>query len=64
MTVTLAAGQVVTSAQPITWDRARSSVSSCQSSNRQHAPGGGASYHLAVSIGGVASQGTVQFFLH
>ncbi|MBU4465186.1 MAG: hypothetical protein KKH75_04990 [Actinobacteria bacterium] len=64
MTVLIAAGQTVSSATPITWDRTRSSVSTCDATNRQRAPGGGASYHLSVSIGGVASSGSTQFLLY
>ncbi len=62
MEVTLAAGQQVTSAAPLTWDRTRSSVSSCQG-ERPFAPGGGATYHLSVSIGGIPSAGTASFIL-
>lgn len=62
--VTLAAGQTVTSATPITWDRTRSSVDTCGSGNRPAAPAGGASYHLAVAIGGVSSAQTAQFLLY
>ncbi|MDF2044604.1 hypothetical protein P2P98_00410 [Microbacterium sp. Kw_RZR3] len=62
MEVTLAAGQTVTSSAPLTWDRTRSSVSSCES-ERPFAPGGGATYHLSVSIGGIPSAGTASFIL-
>lgn len=62
MEVTLAAGQVVTSSAPLTWDRTRSSVDSCES-ERPYAPGGGATYHLSVSIGGIPSAGTASFVL-
>ena len=62
MEVTLAAGQVVTSSAPLTWDRTRSSVSTC-SGERPYAPGGGATYHLSVSIGGIPSAGTASFIL-
>lgn len=62
MEVTLAAGQVVTSSAPLTWDRTRSSVGSCES-ERPYAPGGGATYHLSVSIGGIPSAGTASFVL-
>lgn len=63
MVVLLAAGQSVTSAAPLTWDRTRSSVDSCASTSRPVAGGGGASYHLSVSIGGVDSMQSTQFFL-
>jgi len=62
MEVTLAAGQTVTSSAPLTWDRTRSSVGSCDS-ERAFAPGGGATYHLSVSIGGIPSTGTASFVL-
>lgn len=63
MVVTLAAGQVVESATPLAWDRTRSSVSTCDG-ERSAAPGGGASYHLEVSIGGIPSLSTKQFLLY
>ncbi|MCJ1706239.1 hypothetical protein [Microbacterium sp. VKM Ac-2923] len=62
MEVTLAAGQAVTSSAPLTWDRTRSSVSSCDG-ERPYAPGGGSTYHLSVSIGGIPSAGTASFVL-
>ncbi|MEN2738469.1 hypothetical protein ABCS02_11810 [Microbacterium sp. X-17] len=64
MIVTLAAGQSVQSAAPLTWDRTRSSVSSCDGGGRQQAPGGGATYRLAVSIGGVPSAQPASFLLY
>lgn len=64
MLVLLAAGQTVKTAQPVVWDRTRSSVSSCAATNRQKAPGHGSSYHLSVAIGGVSSRGNVQFILY
>lgn len=64
MVVLLSAGQTVTSATPLTWDRTRSSVDSCGSPDRPRAPGGGASYHLAVSIGGVPATQTASFLLY
>ncbi|MGX9346831.1 hypothetical protein [Microbacterium sp. KNMS] len=63
MEVTLAAGQTVTSAEPVVWDRTRSSVDTCDSDERPAAPGGGASYHLEVEIAGVTSKQTTQFLL-
>lgn len=63
MVVTLAAGQVVESSAPIAWDRTRSSVSTC-AGERQRAPGGGASYHLDVSIGGIPSLTSRQILLY
>ena len=64
MVVLLAAGQSVSSAAPLTWDRTRSSVGSCDDPNRQSAPGGGASYHLSVEIGGIASTQAKQLLLY
>lgn len=64
MIVTLAAGQTVSSAETLSWDRTRSSVDTCDSGDRPRAPGSGASYHLAVEIGGIAANGTTQFFLN
>lgn len=55
MVVLLKAGQTVTSSTPVVWDRTRSTVNSCVSKTRPVAPGGGATYHLTVSIGGFAS---------
>ena len=63
MVVLIAAGQTVTSAQPVEWDRTRSAVSSC-GGDRPRAPGGGASYHLKVSIGGITSSQSAQFLLY
>ena len=64
MVVLLAAGQTVTSAAPLTWDRTRSSVDSCASTDRQIAPGGGASYNLSVEIGGIRSTQAAQMLLY
>ncbi|GAA3635164.1 hypothetical protein GCM10022200_18060 [Microbacterium awajiense] len=64
MIVLLAAGQTVESASPLEWDRTRSSVSTCADEDRPRAPGGGASYHVGVEIGGVASTQTKQIFLY
>jgi cytoskeletal protein RodZ len=64
MVVLLAAGQSVSSAAPLAWDRTRSSVGTCGDSDRQNAPGGGASYHLSVEIGGIASTQSTQILLY
>lgn len=64
MIVTLAAGQTVSSAAPLTWDRTRSSVSTCDTGNRPVAPAGGASYHVAVEIGGIPSTSSKQILLY
>lgn len=61
--VTITAGQKLPSAQPLVWDRTRSSGDSCDSADRPGAPAGGASYHLTVEIGGITSTGTAQFIL-
>jgi len=64
MVVMIGAGQTVTSATPLTWDRTRSAVGTCDADTRQRAPGGGASYHLSVEIGGIASTDSAQFLLY
>ncbi|HEX5860158.1 MAG TPA: hypothetical protein VFY91_18760 [Microbacterium sp.] len=64
MVVLLTAGQTVASASPLTWDRTRSSVDTCQDPNRQRAPGGGATYHVRVEIGGIPSTETKQLLLY
>jgi hypothetical protein len=65
MVVLLAAGQTVTSATPLTWDRTRSSVDTCgPDASRQAAPGGGATYRLDVEIGGIRSLEPAQILLY
>lgn len=64
MIATLAAGATVESKTPVTWDRTRSSVESCASENRPHAPGGGASYHVDVQIGGFKGTVSKQILLY
>ena len=64
MVVLLGAGQTVSSAAPLTWDRTRSSVDTCADQTRELAPGGGASYHLSVEIGGIPSAQSKQFLLY
>lgn len=64
MVVTLEAGQTVTSAEPVVWDRTRSDVATCDQENRPRAPGGGASYHVAVSIGGLDAVNSRQILLY
>lgn len=65
MVVLLAAGQTVTSAAPLTWDRTRSSVDSCApDASRPAAPGGGATYRLEVEIGGIRSIEAKQILLY
>lgn len=63
MIVTLEAGSSVPSASPVVWDRTRSSTETCEEQNRPRAPGGGASYHVAVSIGGFSSGAPKQILL-
>lgn len=58
--VSLAAGQTVSSVEPLPWDRTRSSVSTCGSS-RPQAPKG--YFHLQVSIGGIQAADTKVFEL-
>lgn len=64
MVVTLSVGKTVTSATPVQWDRTRSDVATCDQENRPRAPGGGASYHVAVSIGGFEGVETRQILLY
>lgn len=64
MIVTLAAGSTVMSSQPVVWDRTRSAPDTCASTERPRAPGGGASYHVAVSIGGFTSADSTQILLY
>ena len=64
MEVLIEAGQTVKSGAPVVWDRTRSSASSCDNPNRPIAPGGGASYHVSVEIGGIASRSTQQILLY
>ena len=64
MIVLIGAGQTVSSAAPLTWDRTRSAVGTCADQTRPRAPGGGASYHLSVEIGGIGSTQSKQFLLY
>jgi|UPI0003824BE6 cytoskeletal protein RodZ len=64
MIVTIAAGQTVSSAAPLAWDRTRSAVGTCADETRPRAPGGGASYNLSVEIGGIPSTQPKQFLLY
>ncbi|GAB3615494.1 hypothetical protein GCM10027416_00510 [Okibacterium endophyticum] len=61
--VELAAGQSVSSATPIVWDRTRSSTDTCDG-ERPAVPAGGASYHLTTALGGIESDATAQFLLY
>ncbi|MGZ0712004.1 hypothetical protein ACWPKO_27070 (plasmid) [Coraliomargarita sp. W4R53] len=64
MVVMLSAGQTVSSAAPIEWDRTRSAVGTCDDEARPRAAGGGATYHLDVEIGGISSIDTAMFQLY
>jgi hypothetical protein len=59
--VTLKAGQTLTTPS-ITWDRTRSSTSTCDTS-RPAVTAHGASYHLTVAVGSMAGTTTAQFVL-
>jgi hypothetical protein len=59
--VTLKAGQELTT-PAITWDRTRSSATTCDAA-RAAVPAGGASYHLEVAVGEIESAESVQFVL-
>jgi hypothetical protein len=48
----------------IPWDRTRSSTSTCSSTSRPAVTAGGASYHLGVKVGTLASKSTAQFILN
>lgn len=61
--VTLEPAQVVSSSEPLVWDRTRSSADNCDG-ERSAVPGGGASYHLEVSVDGFESESTKQFLLY
>lgn len=48
---------------PIAWDRTRSDPSTCEA-ERPVVPGGGASYHLGVTVGELTAADTRQFLLN
>jgi hypothetical protein len=58
----MTAGQTLTTPN-ISWDRTRSSTSTCDTS-RPAVTAGGASYHLSVKLGSITSKDTVQFLLN
>ncbi len=60
--VTLRAGEQQETSS-ITWDRTRSTPDTCEEPSRPMMPGGGASYHLSVSLGDLSSESTKQFLL-
>ncbi|TFB75849.1 hypothetical protein E3O06_04200 [Cryobacterium glaciale] len=51
--VTLRPGVVMPLATPITWDRTRSAVDTCEAETRTAVPAGGASYYLHVTVDGI-----------
>ena len=51
--VTLKPGVVMPLATPISWDRTRSAVDTCQTESRTAVPAGGASYYLHVTVDGI-----------
>lgn len=61
--VLLQPGKTVKSQAPIGWDRSRSDPATC-GAKRNPVPAGGASYHLAISVDGIASHATKQFILN
>ena len=61
--VSLTPGTPISSSVPIVWDRTRSSAETCDVP-RESVPAGGASYHLSVSVDGLASSTTKQFQLY
>lgn len=60
--VELEAGQSVDSSAPISWDRTRSTPSTCDG-ERPAVPAAGASYHLTTSVDGIESEESKQFIL-
>ena len=56
-------GKAVTTT-PFPWDRTRSAANTCDSTDRPAVIAGGASYHLDVTVNGVASTDTKQFLLN
>src|SRR5680860_1369880 len=62
--VLLEPGDPVSSSAPVAWERVRSSKTTCDAATRDAAPAGGASYHLRVSVDGVASETPKQFLLY
>lgn len=49
---------------PFPWDRTRSAPNACDAANKTPVTAGGASYHLGVTVNGVASADTRQFLLN
>jgi hypothetical protein len=63
LTKTLAPGTALKTT-PFAWDRTRSSTTTCDSKTRPQVVANGASYHLSVSVNGVASAKSRQFILN
>jgi hypothetical protein len=61
--VSIEPGTPVSSSEPITWDRTRSSADTC-GGERTTVPAGGASYHLNVAVDGIESAQSKQFLLY
>jgi hypothetical protein len=63
--LTLEPGGEPASSASIPWSRERSSADTCSAdAAREKVTAGGASYHLQVSVGGIASADTKQFILN
>lgn len=61
--VSIEPGTPVSSSEPITWDRTRSSADTC-GGERATVPAGGASYHLSVAVDGFESSTSKQFLVY
>jgi len=55
---------VAVTTTPFAWDRTRSSTDTCETTDRPAVTAAGASYHLDVTINGVASTDSKQFLLN
>ena len=62
--ITLKAGATEKSSAPLSWDRTRSTTDTCESDSREPAPAEGASYHLTVTVDGIAAKTPTQFLLN
>ncbi|PJJ65615.1 hypothetical protein [Compostimonas suwonensis] len=62
--VTLEPGQTLSSSVPVQWDRTRSAADTCDATDREQVTGGGASYFLTTSVGGIESPEAKQFLLN
>ncbi|WP_430647814.1 hypothetical protein [Agromyces sp. GXS1127] len=61
--VSIEPGTPVSSSEPITWDRTRSSADTC-GGERATVPAAGASYHLSVTVDGFESATSKQFLVY